>query len=243
MDRVEKNKTAIFFFILILLGISFGGYYLVKNSKNHQSESKEYVKQETVNNIKKDDSKEYVYYSNKDIISEDLDIIYEDINININSDDANNLMTKLNQNMALAKESIKYADDIENSNEKSHSLFSADVINYQCIETSKYLSIIVSSYSYLVSNETVDTNFNYYVFDLATGKLLTNHDILEKENISDQDIRTKIRNYISNDDGVDIDATLNRDYYLTIAKNGKIAINFIVNSNGINYNVSIEMDD
>ena len=66
---------------------------------------------------------------------------------------------------------------------------------------------------------------------------------MKKENITDQQIRTKIRNYINNDENVDIDVTLNNPYYLTINKNGSIRLNFLVNRDNINYNVSIEMSD
>src|SRR5574344_767418 len=189
MDKVERNKTAVIFFILIILGIIFGGYYLVRNSKNHQNVSKEYINDSADQGIKIDNDNSYIYYSNKVVVSEDLDISYEDINININSEDAKNLMTKLNQNMVQAKESIKYAKDIDSTKVDDDSIYSAKVINYEYNESNNYLSLIVSSYDYLVLNDTVNTDFAYYVFDLTTGNLLSNHDILEKEGIKEQDVR------------------------------------------------------
>src|SRR5574344_215865 len=117
MDKVERNKTAVIFFILIILGIIFGGYYLVRNSKNHQNVSKEYINDSADQGIKIDNDNSYIYYSNKVVVSEDLDISYEDIKININSEDAKNLMTKLNQNMVQAKESDRKSTRLNSSHQ------------------------------------------------------------------------------------------------------------------------------
>ena len=65
---------------------------------------------------------------------------------------------------------------------------------------------------------------------------------MKRENISKDKIKDKIKEYVKNDKNIDINKTLNNEYYLTYSKNGKVYLNFIVNSDELNYNVSIEMD-
>ena len=65
---------------------------------------------------------------------------------------------------------------------------------------------------------------------------------MKNENVTDQEIRSKIRSYINNDADVDIDATLSKEYKLSISKTGKIIINTVVKTSELDYNVSIEMD-
>ena len=64
---------------------------------------------------------------------------------------------------------------------------------------------------------------------------------MNKEGKTDQEIRSKIREYVSGDENVDIDATLNHEYNLSISKTGKIVINTTVKTNGLDYSVSIEI--
>ena len=226
MNNIDKNGTAIFFFIIILLAIIFGGYYILKNKdkfvSNENSYTNEYIKEKTK---KKDNSKDYIYYKDEDIVSEEDEIIYKNIVLNFESEDAKKIEDKLNKKMKEFKDNKEEVLSID----------------YEYNITNKYISLTANYYHFEDEEKETD-KLEYYVFDIYSAKLLDNEDILKKENIKEKDIKDKINKYISKDNNIDKDKTLNNGYTLSINKNGKIIINFIVNLDNINYNVSIEMD-
>ena len=245
MNKEERNLRSIFLFLVIIVLIVVFGNYLINKNKNNEQETKQ--EKPIVKNVKIDLDKDYIYFTNEEDLSKELNLFYKDIIININSEDAKKLQKELNDNMHLLKDSIVKIDDIELNEDliepNEENIYSAKVINYGFEETSKYLSLIVNKYTfYAVEKDDNEQEYEYYVFDLSNGKLLTNHDIMKKENITDQAIRSKIREYLSNDSNADIDRTLANNYYLTVKSNGKIIVNFVVISNELSYNVSMEMD-
>lgn len=250
MDKMEKNTSSVIIFILVIIAIGFGGYYFIKNYQKANTNNKEYINTSDKNQIIKiDESKDYVYFTNEAKIGDSLDVTYKDINFNINNDDLSKLQETLNANMDKIRNSVVKLDLTAKEEclsagtcDESDDISSANVIEYNVVETSKYLSLTVSTYLYTLANGNPDKANSYYVIDLSNGKLLSNNDILKKEDVTDQEVRTKIRSYLANDTDVDIDAVLNNPYYLTIAKDGKVVINFVVKTSSINYNVSIEME-
>ena len=234
MDKIDKNGTAFFIFILVLVVIIGGGYYLIKNKVNFSENNKTYTNNNEKTKINKIDSnKDYIYFVNEEVISEEDELIYKDIVFNFESEDAKKLQSDLNDLMKKKRNSLK---------KDNEDIIEMESIDYEVIESSKYISLMVNEYTYTSEEEKDSDDLKYYVFDLYNGKLLSNEDIMKKTNISENDIKSKIKKYISEDDNVNIDKTLNNDYSLSIGKNGKVKINFVVNSSELNYNVSIEMD-
>lgn len=250
MDKMERNTSSVIIFILVIIAVGFGGYYFVKNYQKTNTDNKEYVNTTEDNKIVKiDDSKDYVYFTNEAKIGNSIDVSYKDINFNIDNDDLKKLQNTLNANMDKVRGTVVNIDSTTKETclaaglcDESDDVNSANVIEYNVVETSKYLSLTVSTYLYTLANGNPDRDNDYYVIDLSNGSLLSNNDIFKKEDINDQEVRTKMRSYLASYTDVDIDAVLNKPYYLTIAKDGKVVINFVVKTAGINYNVSIEME-
>ena len=242
MNRVEKNASSIIIFFMILLLITIGGYFAIKKitTKDNNQNNTGNVE---VKSIKKDDSKDFVYFINEEVLSEKKELKYKDIVININSEDASRIEKELNDKMKSIKNNKTVVSDSSSTSKGKveERIEEAEMIDYIIATSTDYLSITVNDYIYKDETEAINSKLNYYVFDLSTGKLLTNRDILNKENKTDQEIRAKIRDYIKNDEGVDIDATLNQEYSLSISDSGKIIINTIVKTGIIDYSVSIEM--
>ena len=247
MDKIDRNGKTIFLFVMLVLIIVIGGFFLINNnSKEEKKENKDNNK--TIEKISKYDKKlDYIYFTKEEVLSEELEITYKKIVFNFDSEDAKNTQAKLDIAMDKAKDSVKRISEVTIDNkdeiENIDDIYSCDAIDYEVIESNNYISLIVSNYSYNANDGISDKKYSYYVFDIYSGKLLNNNDIMKKENITDQQIRTKIRNYINNDENVDVDVTLNNPYYLIINKNGSVKLNFLVNRDNINYNVSIEMSD
>lgn len=245
----DKNIKTIIAFIIVLIIIIVGGFFIVSNNKKNKSNIDYSKASDTKRVPKKEIDKEYIYYKNEVELSEELQLKFKDVVINIDSTDATNLEQELNNKMDTVRSSLKKQselnykeEDTEEETGNDDDIYSVDMIDYEAVESNKYISLTVSEYSYNVVNGISDKKYSYYVFDLTSGNIMQTKDIMKKEDITDQEIRKKIRDYINNDESVDIDLTLNNPYYLTIAKNGTVILNIIVNSNNINYNVSIEMD-
>ena len=244
MNRVEKNASSIIIFVIILLAIIVGGYFAIKKISNKDNNQENNTSNVEIKSIKKDDNKEFVYFINEEVLSVHNELKFKDIVININSDDASKLEKELNDKMASIKKNvvrIKDANVDTTGMVLEDDIYEAEMIDYTVSTSSDYLSITVNNYTYKLETEANNAKLSYYVFDLSTGKLLTNRDILNKEKITDQDVRAKIRDYVKNDEGVDIDATLNQEYSLSISDTGKIIINTVVKTGIVDYSVSIDM--
>ena len=234
MNREEGNTPSIIVFVTIIAILLGGGFYLITHKDIYLKDNNE-TKVEEKKSIKIIEESDYIYYSNLEILDEENELIYKTININIDSTDAKDLQETLNNNMSAIRDSL--------IRDENGNITSCDMINYNYNVTNKYINLSVTTFSYLSNEEQVTKSIvNNYVFDITTGKILTNRDILKKENLTDQEIRVKIREYISNDQDVDIDATLNSDYSLSISKDEKVVINTVVKTTNMDYNVSIEMD-
>ena len=234
MNREETNMPSIIVFVTIIAILLGGGFYLITH-KDIYLKDKEEVKVEEKKSIKIIEDSDYIYYSNLETIDEHNSLEYKTININIDSVDAKDLQETLNNNMSAIRDSlVRDADG---------NVVSCDMISYDYNVTSKYISLNVTTFSYLQNEEQLTKSIvNHYVFDIETGKILNTRDILKKENLTDQEIRVKIREYIKDDTEVDIDATLNSEYSLSISKDEKVVINTVVKNANMDYNVSIEMD-
>ena len=233
MNSEERNTGGVIVFVTIVAILLGGGLYLITHKdiylKPHE-ETKEEVK-----SIKIDEDKDYIYYSDIEVLDGENSLEYKTIHINIDNNEAKNIQEELNNNMIAIKDSLK--------KDEEGNIVSCDMIGYDYNVTSKYISLGVTTFSYLQNEEQLTKSIiKHYVFDLESGKLLTNRDILKKEGITDQDVRVKIREYIKDDVDVDIDATLNSEYTLSISKEGKVIINTVVKTSNMDYNVSIEMD-
>lgn len=243
MNKYERNIGSVVIFIIILLVIGVGGYFLItnlpkkdNNTNNNTNETK---------SIKKEIDKDYVYFINEEFLNKKYELKYKDIVININSDDATKVEKELNDQMASIKNNVTKVSDVEGLDttnlDEADDIYEAEMVDYEVVETDKYISITANDYIFKLETEAVNSKLTYYVFDLQSGKLLSNRDILNKEGKTDQEIRSKIREYVSGDENVDIDATLNHEYNLSISKTGKIVINTTVKTNGLDYSVSIEI--
>ena len=234
MNREDSNTPSIIVFVTIIAILLGGGFYLITH-KDIYLKDKEEVKVEEKKSIKIIEDSDYIYYSNLETIDEHNSLEYKTININIDSIDAKELQETLNNNMSAIRDSL--------IRDENGNVVSCDMISYDYNVTSKYVSLNVTTFSYLQNEEQLTKSIvNHYVFDIETGKILNTRDILKKENLTDQEIRVKIRDYIKDDAEVDIDATLNSEYSLSISKDEKVVINTVVKNANMDYNVSIEMD-
>ena len=236
-DR-QNSKLTFFIFILVIIGLIVLGYFLIK-----KPDISEKILDDT-ETLEIDKTKNIVYYDNIDVISSEAQLEYKDIHINLNSDDARELETKLNNNMNKIRG--KYTKLEDNSNQEiineADGIAQAQIIDYNTFNSTNYVTIEVNEYEFLASAMTFDNKLTYYCLDKRSGKLLTNQIIMKQENLSADTIRTKIYDHIKDNDEIDIDVTMNNPYTLYYSEYGKVKANIIVKIGDINYNDNVEIN-
>jgi len=225
----EKNFLSIVVFLLIICGIILGGNYLIKEGT---------TKEEEVETIKKDKSKDYIYFTNEATISISQEITYKDININIDSVDATKLEETLNNNMSAIRNSYTMLSDINIDKStilyelSDDDIYQADFIKYNILESKNYLTIIVSSGNINVTNEDNYSSTDVYTISKINGKVLSNEDILTLSGVSTDTLNEKLKDY----DGIITSYTLYFDKYQ------KVYANVVVESEDLTYNDSIKIN-
>lgn len=241
MNKFERNGLCIIGFILFIVALIIGGNYLVNNLDNKTvNESK------NTSEIKYlDSNKDIVYYENVNVISEEANLIYRDIKINLDSDDARNVEQKLNILMNDIKgkyELISESDIQEDSILMNYDdILEAKIINYTTYNSSKYLTILVNNYMFYATKEDTESDLSYYIFDKYSGKLLNNELICENEKLTNEDIENKIYEYISSIENINIDETLVNEYTLFYNEYGELMVKILVNIDDITYNDFIKV--
>jgi hypothetical protein len=236
-DR-QNSKLTFFIFILVIIGLIVLGYFLIK-----KPDISEKILDDT-ETLEIDKTKNIVYYDNIDVISSEAQLEYKDIHINLNSDDARELETKLNNNMNKIRG--KYTKLEDNSNQEiineADGIAQAQIIDYNTFNSTNYVTIEVNEYEFLASAMSFDNKLTYYCLDKRSGKLLTNQIIMKQENLSADTIRTKIYDHIKDNNEIDIDVTMNNPYTLYYNEYGKVKANIIVKIGDINYNDNVEIN-
>ncbi len=230
----EHNYLSISLFILVVLVLLTGGNYLIRNHNNPISEEKN-------PNIKIDATKDYIYYTDTDIVSYALDLSYPTIHLNINTDVAKELETALNTRMASAKKSlVKLSSTKVNKDDivyelEDEDIYATDFLKYDILEGSNYLTLEVSSGHIVVTQELASTYLEYYTFSKETGAILTDEEIKKVGNITEKDISDRLSKYQEENQ-----VTVTK-YQLYLDKYENVIMNMLVNANNITYNDTVKI--
>ena len=100
----EKNYLSITIFVFIIFILLLGGNYLIKNRNK--------IENTKLTDIRIDKTKDYVYFTDSKTVSEELDLVYNTIHINLDSEDAKNLESELNNEMNKAYDTIKKTSEV-----------------------------------------------------------------------------------------------------------------------------------
>lgn len=249
MDQIDKSRTAIIVFIAIIILIAVGGYLLVTSDKESESNKKT----ENYDKIKVDKNQDFVYYTDREIVSSELEIIYQKININVNSEDAKRISTEINSKVDSLKNSITKISETEIPEDKEllynvDDIYSADLQEYNYYQYKNYLIIKVDNYTYDCFGTFGAHDIKYYILNLKNGQELSASQLKEIYNIDDEEIKNKIDNHIyeinkeTNNNVINVSETIanaDNNYVLYISQNGDLMANIVVITNEINYNEDI----
>ena len=261
MDNT-KNIFGLIIFIIILLVFVVGGYFLMDymlndykgnttNKDNGVTELKE---------VRIDTTKDYIYYENITDILHEEHISKEDVVINVKGFESVNEKLK-EELVSLSSNQVLIADaqltDDTTCMQNKEGLYSFNYREYNDTQFGDYISLVINDFSYKCTTGSRIENIKSYVINKNSGEEITEDTLLNEFNITEDAIIDAIRKRLNDtqvlDEGeqvIDIEGTINdikngeynKVKALSISKNGKLVINFIVKSNRINYNDSIELN-
>lgn len=232
----EKNYLSVTIFVLIIFVLLLGGNYLIKN--RDKTETSKLV------DTRKDKTKEYVYFSDSNTVSEDLDLVYNTIHINIDSQDAKRLEEELNAEMTKAYNSIKKTSavsfdkkDIVYKLDDNNDIYEADYLKYDVLDNDNYLTIGVIKGHVNITSDIDNNTLKYYTFNKKDGHIMSMEEIKNVGKIKDSAIENTKKTYLEDKE----DAKIN-SYELYIDKYGNVRMNMLVNSGNITYNDTVKIN-
>ena len=193
MSDIRNGKLYGMIFLFFLVCLVVGGFFLMEYFTSSPAPVKKEETREVAieKNLKLNPSEEYIYYLNNDLKNELYGINYQDIKINIDSSSARTTEIKLNEEMALLRDSFKKLDDVtlieEEENKISYKetgIYEAKYAKYTRYFYQNYATILKDNYSFDCFNGEKYLTSVAYVFDTKRGVLLTNADLLQLYNLN-----------------------------------------------------------
>ena len=100
--EIRRGKIYALIFILFIVFLALGGFFLTKELLKNDKDKSATINNSSAINVKDlrlNKNEDYIYFTSIDNKSLTHEITFQDIFINIDSSDANNVMTKLNNEM------------------------------------------------------------------------------------------------------------------------------------------------
>ncbi len=252
MKETFKSKLGFAMFFLLIIFLIVGGFFFMKYELRKDKEPPK-TKEEKKNH-KIDKNKDYIYFENEETISEEAEIYYKDVIINLNT------QTVLNE--TLAKENKIYKNNILRISDVTipfnevikynyDNIYSLTFRLYETYEFGKYISLVIKDYDYSCFTSVNFNKVKAYVFNVNNGKLLSENDLLNMYGINMDTVKERIKEYLlskqTKENGIEvikIDETINdmNNYSLYINEFGKLAISYLVKTTQTDYNEVMEVN-
>lgn len=237
---MKTNQIKVYFFIFVILVFIFGGFYLMKKSEKFKNVVDKKVTEVKDTDIRLDKTKDYIYYSDVNVVEGELDIEYK--NININFEDKEGVAAIVNKENEEMSKSPVYDETNEEAN--YNHLISAKFAKYEIIHYVDYITLVVNKYSFDYKTIITTLGSDVYVFDKTSGKLYNNDELLSKFSINKDDINEKVKTYlndknlVSEENKIDVEKTIsnNTKYNLYVDKLGRLVISILVKAEKSDYN-------
>ena len=237
---MKTNQIKVYFFIFVILVFIFGGFYLMKKSEKLKNVVDKKVTEVKDTDIRLDKTKDYIYYSDVNVVEGELDIEYK--NININFEDKEGVAAIVNKENEEMSKSLVYDETNEEAN--YNHLISAKFAKYEIIHYVDYITLVVNKYSFDYKTIITTLGSDVYVFDKTSGKLYNNDELLSKVSVNNDDINEKVKTYlndknlVSEENKIDVEQTIsnNTKYNLYVDKLGRLVISILVKAEKSDYN-------
>ena len=249
----EERKSKIFFtlfFILVVGLIGTGTYFLYFNKPTKEDKIKT-----VANKVKKDKSKDYIYYDGIEPLSVELALIYQYPVINFKGEEIDKINNELKSGIEALKGEVVKLDSVSEEErnkaiEPADNIYSAKMRDYKTYTYDRYLSLVIREYTYNCTGKDELNKFKAYVFDVTTGKVLNQSDVLKERDVLFSSIQNQIREHLQNgfnvNEGEEIDIertinSLNDEATIYIDNEGIINVEYVAKTANNNYNDSIKI--
>jgi len=237
---MKTNQIKVYFFIFVIFVFIFGGFYLMKKSEKLKNVVDKKVTEVKDTDIRLDKTKDYIYYSDVNVVEGELDIEYK--NININFEDKEGVAAIVNKENEEMSKSPVYDETNEEAN--YNHLISAKFAKYEIIHYVDYITLVVNKYSFDYKTIITTLGSDVYVFDKTSGKLYNNDELLSKFSVNKDGIKEKLETYlndknlVSEENKIDVQKTIsnNTKYNLYVDKLGRLVISILVKAEKSDYN-------
>ena len=263
MDELEKGKFGFFFFFLFIIALVVGGYYLINHK--FKDEKTTAVEEKVISDaLKIDKSKTFVYKEVDSVLNEDIPIIYEYPIINLNTEEIRGINATLKSEISTIKNNVKLQNQVQiDPNEEilynEGNIYSASIRDYEIYDNVEYSSLVILDYSYYCTGKSGPKDIKAYTFNVETGAMLNKEQLLEKYRKTNEDINEAIKSHLAKEltKIIETDATkvnfieitntiesleYNKTIVYYINQEGKLALNFVVKTEGFDYNDIIVFD-
>ncbi len=252
MEENFKSKIGFSLFIFIVLFLAIGGFFFTQYMINNKDPKKNNI--DDVISYKIDEDKDYIYFINENTISDDGNLFYKDVVINIKGEEE--LTESLEIENKAYKDSVQYISKQSLINEGTIPYKYDDIyalINriYEVYTFDRYVSLVIKDYNYFCYDLLTFSKTKSYVYDTSSGLRISEENLLKKYNTSLDKIKEEIKTTLEksqtlDDEGrevINIYATLNNfnNYSLYINDVGKLCITYLVKSIEKDYNLSMEV--
>lgn len=143
--------------------------------------------------LKVDETKPYVYSvstyqvplsDDQKVVVDEGDDVIETLVVNIQGEDAQRVSKELQKQAETQQKEVK--------KEHVHRVQSFTSLRAEAIESDEYITILVTTHPFLAESSKVTATYKAYIFQKVDGSLITQEALLEKINVSDQDVLDQI---------------------------------------------------
>ena len=249
-----KEKVKVWLFVLILFIFIVGGYFFMRyatKEKPNEENKTEII--EEVQDYRLDKTQDYIYYSEAKNLIASENITTSQIVINLKKFE--NLTKELNEETNKLNSEVKYIKDIaidkdKELNENEEGIYSINYREYEENTFKNYINLNIKDYKYDIEKGITPLNLKSYIIDKNTNKIITEEELLKiyetnldviKEKVKERLVNTQT--LVEGENVIKIDETLNGldNRAISVSKNGRLKIAFIVISEQSIYNDSIEL--
>lgn len=257
MNDIRNGKVYAALFMLFLVVLIVGGYFLTVQLTSSDNKSKGDIESiaEKNEDYKVEQDKDYIYFVNSEQKSVEHEIIYQDIVMNFQGVYAASVASTLNSKMALLKETYKKLSEQDLTDEeqdkvlyKEDDIYSASYLKYTRYFYKNYASLLIDEYDFNCFDGELYRNSISYVFDVTTGDEVSKKELLNTYHKSLEAIKGVIKEKLEKNqtiveekEVIDIASTINNldneeNYALYINKSGFLVISYLVKTTQVDYN-------
>lgn len=247
------------FFFLIVLIVLFGSILLFWNVQSKRNEKKINSNSEVIvsDKNKQDKTKDFIYFTEEETISEELNIIHKIPIVNLNSEDANNVNKEMREYANSIKTTLQKVNEEENvcSEESDGNIYQTKFLDYAIYTYQEFITLVVrESFYSCASGISTSSYVKSYTFNVLTGKKLDFKSLLSKYNTTMTRVLEQMQNsldeaqsIIEEVPNIAIEETINslkeqETYILYIDEFGDLVINYVVKTNSVDYNDTITIN-